>query len=65
MALVMKSWIAGKDYLTKQADVIPNEITPAKVVKDLAKQVAYVDKTALAENPVAPLQRPQVLTCDW
>ena len=59
MALVLKSWVA-KDYFNKQ--LIPAETVPQKVVKDLTKQVAYVDKTALAENPVAPLQRPQVRT---
>ena len=57
MALVLKSWV-GKDYFNKQ--LIPAETLPQKLVKDLTKQVAYVDKTALAENPVAPLQRPQV-----
>ena len=60
MALVLKSWLAVKDYLAKLADAIPAEIVPAKLVKDLSKQVAYVDKTALAENPVALPQRPQV-----
>ena len=60
MAIVLKSWVAGKDSLTRQGELIPDEIAPAKLVKELSKQVAYVDKTALAENPVAPPQRPQV-----
>ena len=65
MALVLKSWV-GKDYLNKQ--LIPADTVPQKLVKDLTKQVAYVDKTALAENPVAPPQRPQVrsrMGCCW
>ena len=60
MAIVLKSWVAGKDFPSRQADLIPSEITPAKLVKDLSKQVAFVDKTALAENPIALPQRPQV-----
>ena len=60
MAIVLKSWVGGKEFLTRQAELIPDEITPQKLVKDLSKQVAFVDKTALAENPVAPPQRPQV-----